>query len=873
MMSSLLRMQLPLTKITRPPVRMQRVFRPVLMQKLAQACASPLTMVHAPAGYGKTSLVADWAQSMSTSVAWVSLDPGDNDPHRFWISVLGALAQVNEDLIKDPLEFVSAVSGADAESFTLSLETQLALLSADIWLVLDDYHQIHLELIHHQLEHLFQYVPERFHLILISRNRPPLRIGRLRTEEKVQELRIEDLRCTLDEVGQFCREVFDWHPDVDSLARIHSKTEGWMVGMHLLGMAVNEGCECTKLLESVEGSHTFVTEYLTEEVWTNQPSEIKEFLLKTCVLEQFNAALCQAITGLSDTPKQLSRLYAENAFLVALNPEKTWFRYHHLFADVLRTRLADTHPDWVISLHRKAADWLMEHGMTHQAIHHILQAADETRAVTWIYELAPNLLHRGERSTLHHWLNQLTSQTLQANPKAALLSAWIYSLQNQHNLAERKLALVRQVLLKMDEQGESDSTLWGEYHTLRGYLAMIGQDAQQAIHHMQQSAIHNPGHSQFFQAGLELNSGEPYFLRTALGQRGYLRRLQNLYTTLRDLLKHSGLGVLGYGSITLGELYYEWNDVTQLTYFIPRALELGFRSKDLGILVPAHLLHARVLRAEGRRAEMWEAISQAEQLLRDSKNHSRWTIVLEAFKTRKWLEEANLAGAEQWVADRRVAHYTTIQETNEFELITLARVWLAQEKQTEVLHLLTRLLRFAQATDRLGSKIEVLCLQALAFQQAKNFPAALANLTEALTLGMPEGYRRTFLDEGPVLQELLQTWQMTHKENPKAQATTETEPLFPNLPSYTKALLGETWFSLPQPKRLQNPQAILPEPLTAREMETLDLMASGLKNAEIAQRLQVSLGTVKGYTHHIFGKLAVRNRTEAIAQARKLGLL
>lgn len=888
------------TKVTPPrPPQDQRpylVARPRLFHKLDRGLFSRLTLVSAPAGFGKTTLTANWlATHPDLHVAWVALDADDNDPYRFFRYLTAAHAHIPG--------FGSGLDGLlhapQAPAPRLVAATWLsdvAEVDGDLVLVLDDVHFIETAVIHDALSYALDYLPDHVHLILISRSDPPLPLPRLRARRQLTELRTADLRFTAVEAAAFLNDVMGLPLDADAAAVLETRTEGWIAGLQMAALTM-QGSDPAAQLAAFSGSNRFVFDYLADEVMGSLPPATQRFLLDTAVLQRLSAPLCNAVTGLDNGREMLLTLERANLFITALDPDRRWFRYHALFAEFLRQRLHETRPDDMARLRLRAADWFADDGQLDEAVDLYLAAGALDTAVALIVPHGRDMLMRGEGPRLKRWLDRLPDDTLRANPELISL------LVSYHYVAGVSSALFPEIGVWL-EQAEAlvragdgiapdrQESLLGEILAHQGLMAMGSSTCDAAI-------------ARFFQA-LEYADGQPYlqsYVNLGLGAcfratGSTLKALHHLQTataaarkadsfflglmalTVRaEIAEVDGrladaaalyaealrlgsdpsgrpLPVAGMSLVGQAKVLRERNELTTAVDKLQQALELGRLGDIVSIVVDGLFTLALTRRGQGDFPAAVAALDEVESVLHSADEGSQDLRVL-AFRTRIALAEGRADAAATWRAATRFSAADALDESVEIEHLTEARVLLAEERYADAVTLLTRLLSATQAAGRRARSCEARLLLALTGQQRGDTAAALDHLTAALALGAEGGYLRTFLDEGTAVARLI-------------ERVDEAE-----LASTVGVFIARLQDAFTRELGAAGPvtAAGLLDPLKPREMQILRLIAAGRSNKEIAAVLFLTVGTVKVYTHELYSKLGVRRRTQAVERARELGLL
>lgn len=856
------------TKLHPPQIYSSTLLRPRLFHLMEDYQSYRLIVVSAPAGYGKSTLLTMWGKRAATVMAWVSLDDMDNDVLRFWSTLVESLMKVTANPLRRSVSVIHLGGQLALDALVNALISDLKEYEQDIVMVLDDYHLIKDASIHRSVEYLIKHLPGHVHLVIVSRNSMPFSISRLRVQGKVLEIGVPELTFTADEVEHFYRDILHMDIPEETLNRVMQLTEGWVSGLQLAAMAMQGSKNPSDIFARFGGAHQLVAEFLNDEVLHAESEVVQTFLLETSILNRMTESLCIAVTGIQESGAILRHLHATNSFLIPLDEERVWFRYHHLFSDFLRHRLVQAGTHQVHQLHRRAAGWFQAQGFMSEAVDHAIQGEDFSFAVDILESNCAKLLHAGELHILLHWFEQIPHPTLKAHPLAKILHGWVLTLLQDFNPALQVVAEVRESLSSQPQTAFVEE-LALELDVLRGYIALMQGHATIAIESFQASVAKTTRYSKFFLQGVNLNTGEPFVLPSRLGMRGHLKSAFQLYTELRQIWKHSGLAILGYGSVALGELYYEWNQLDELDYFIPRGMELGKTVQDPGILVPLHLLHAKYLRVRGMTEEMWQSVNELQTWLDTSALNGHWDDIVAAFKVRLSIEQNRADEVLLWIDVNREKQHQPVAAVGEYCLITLARALIYTRQWKSASRLLSKLLHSAETQERLTSKIEVSLLQTIASGAQNDETTAMDTLRRAIRWGMTENYHRTFLDEGEALVHWLRKLvtdrcNITREEYGYARGLVAT---------FEKSKLPhDNWMDKTR-QAFSDPQSSYVEPLTNREKDILSAISVGLTNADIAKQLGLSVGTVKLYAHNVFGKLGVKNRTQAVVKARALNLL
>ena len=898
------------TKLHVPRRRRGLIARPRLSERLSRGAESALTLVSAPAGFGKTTLLTQWladAPPDGRSVAWLSLDQRDNDPALFWTYLVGALN--------------TAVQGPDALSLLLppqppteaglaTLLNDLDAISSDVVLVLDDYHVIEARGVQDGMAFLLEHLPPQIHLVIASRADPALPLARLRGRGELTEIRSADLRFTPTEAAAYLSEAMGLVLTAPDVAALEGRTEGWIAALQLAALSMQGRDDLAGFIAGFAGDDRYIVDFLAEEVLQRQPEDVQQFLLQTSILDRLSGRLCDAVTGQDGGQARLAALERGNLFLVPLDDRRRWYRYHQLFADVLQARLLDEQPGDVADLHRRASVWHERSGEPSEAIRHALAAGDFTRAADLVELAIPAMRRTRQEAAVHGWLKALPADLVQARPVlsvglagALLAGGELEGVEARLRDAERWLDTTTGIrpgspapsteMVVVDD--EEFRRLPAMIELYRAALALTRGDAPGTVTHAGRALELSPDGEHLgraaaagllglaFWTGGDLEGGHSAYAECMAGLRraGHIADTFGCAIALADIRLAQGRpgeamrtyeqalqraseqgGPVLRGTadmyVGLSEIHRERNDVPVARQNLLRSQELG---EHMGLPQNRYrwrVAMARIHQAEGDLGGAVDLLNEAERLyVGDYFPNVR---PVQALRARVLVAQGELGAALGWARERGLSAGDDLSYLREFEHITLARVLLARyaaaaragRSLQEVTLLLERLLRAAEAGQRTGSVIEILVVQALAYQARDDVPAARASLQRAVTLAEPEGYVRIFADEGPPMASLLRAV--------SKQGTT---------PNYVRRLLAAV-----SPAEDSTPASNgLIEPLSARELDVLRLLGTDLDGPDIARHLVVSLNTVRTHTRNIYAKLGVNNRRSAVRRARDLGLL
>jgi LuxR family transcriptional regulator, maltose regulon positive regulatory protein len=903
------------TKLHVPRPQPGFVSRPRLAAALDEGLARQLVLVCAPAGSGKTVLLADWAGRDGRLVAWLSLDAADNDPARFWRHVVAALDRVRPGIAERAGPLLGPPAPPSFEGLVTALVNELAAQPGEdeVLLVVDDYHLIEAQSVHASLEFLVEHLPPGLDLVVASRADPPLPLPRLRAGGRLAELRAADLRFTAEEAAALLREATGGELPGEAVAALAARTEGWAAGLQLAALSLRGQADPAGFVAAFSGSHRYVLDYLTEEVLERQGEQLRGFLLETSVLDRLSGPLCDAVTGRTDGQAMLEQVERAGLFLVPLDEVRGWWRYHHLFADLLQARLQQERPGRVPALHRNAAVWCEDRGLANDAVRHVLAAGEPVWAARLMERhFDAQFYLRGEGATVQRWIATLPAELVTSRPRLLLAQALLVLASGRVEAADPPLDAAEHAFTSAaDEPFESTVGVesWllnvpATVTTQRAYLAALRGDAEGAASFASRALL-EIGEDEWMVASIarwnlalaewlrgRLAEAEGALSSTisewrAVGERGLaavmrdhlgqIQRAQGRLDAARGTYQEAlaitappdGPAMPGAGAahVGLAEVAYERNEFDTALWHITQGIPLCRQFVYTPPLATGLATLAWIRQVNGDPDGASEAMGQAER----AAPGPGVTVLLNPVPVRRarlQLAQGNLAAAAGWAHQRGLGPDDELGYPREPEYLVLARVLLAQERLSPALALLKRLDVTAAAQGRTGSLIEIRALQALASAAIGDEDAALGCLAGALSLGCPEGYVRVFADEGPPMAALLGRLFAAERAE---QAASPSVPLG-YLARVLRAFGGK---EAAETAGRSTAQAVLGlvEQLTARELEVLALLAAGAPNPRIAAELVITLDTVKKHVSHLLGKLGAANRTEAVTRARQLGLI
>lgn len=868
------------TKFHIPPFRADWVSRTRLLDQLTCGLNEnrKLTLVSAPAGYGKTTLITEWLHGISSGtfrIIWLSLDDADNDPERFIRYLLAAFQQVDPTINDKIQPWLNLPQLPPMAALLDELINCLTEFEIPILFTLDDYHVITNPQIHNALEYYLDHQPASVHIVITTREDPPLPLARLRARRQMTEIRARDLRFMLDEARQFLSHTLNRSLDEETLQALNERTEGWAVGLQLAGLALQNLTDPHNFVETFRGNHRYVLDYLAGEVIRLQGEEIRTFLTQTSILDRFNADACYALTGRKDSQAVIVQLEQVNLFIVPLDDERIWYRYHQLFSDYLRTLLTKAE---LTGLHKKASTWYEANNLMVEAVQHALASKDPDLTVDVVERaLTDDMTWSGGNITLLlSWLDALPPQSLQSRPLLNLNASRILYLSGNFDLAEIHLAQTESTLRSLPVTAENEQML-ALVSLYRGSIASVRGDSAKAIEltNIAQASLPRENHLAhargFFTLGLayeiagqtslavenymrssaEARSAGVLFLSIhalcALAQvqikQGRFHLAEQNCLTAIQLAEGVRLAPLGLAWSILGGIDLERNDLTSAEKLLMDGISLSRQGGLTDDIISGLALLARLRVYQGDQTSAL-AIMQEVKTIMHAYGIQRLDILAASYLARLQLYMRQKHMAVQWMTEYRSVRQTPPPE---FEELTLARILLATGELDTVPSILQPILEKAGAAGRTHTYIETILLMALFYQAKQEMDFALYWLDKCLRLAAPEGNARIFLDEGEPLFALL----------PKARLSA---------PEFVDSLLGMRL------SESRSPLEQLPDPLSKQETCILKLIVAGKSNAEIADDLVISIGTAKWHVHNVLQKLEVSNRPQAIVRARELGI-
>ena len=856
-----------------------------------------LTLISAPAGFGKTTLIVDWIHKHKIPAAWFSVDKADNDPLHFLTYVILGFQTLEAKTGKAALTMLQSPQPPTIESILINLINDVTQNPQDFALVLDDYHLVDARPIHDLMAFLLENLPEQMHLIIATRSDPPLQLlPRLRGQNQLTELRAADLSFSADETASLFNQSLNLQLSTRDIQLLETRTEGWVAGLQLAALSLQGRKDPSGFIQGFKGDNRYIADYLTEEVLSRQPEHLRNFLLQTSILERLSGSLCDAVTDQKNSRQMLDTLEKANLFVIPLDDERCWYRYHHLFADLLQQRLRTQQGDRVPELHRRASQWFARNGFQNEAMDHALVAQDYARAAQLMAEIAESDWDRARESRLLGWFKKLPEEHIDANPKLCIFYARELFKSGYLDDAEKRLQAVEKMLESTSISDLNKPGLQGRIAVIRAYISTRTDNLSRTIYFSRRALKLLPerdlnwrsvaatmlgfgygsdklieAQQAYFEAmKISKAAGNVYYhifagscLGSVMAKRGKFKEAKDFSRQLLSLAIENGIeqtGIAGslYGS--LGNILCEWNDFEEGMRLLNKGIELSELGRDPVILASCQI---GLVRALMYRMDIAAALKLMDEITERAGNFALppWiTGPISAFKVFFWLASGDLNAAVNWAQERELSIDDKISNLYQLEYLTLAHILIAQKKLEEADCLLQRLIETAKAGDHVYMMIEMRLCRLTIFMLKAETASAMAELQAALTLAEPGGLIMIFVSKGKPVADLLEEFVAVKKrDHDPGQAGFSL--------SYAKKILSA--FKAAIPPKTEG----LMDPISEREMEVLHLIAAGLSNREIAEKLFISLNTVKTHTKNINSKLDVNSRIKAVARAKELKLL
>jgi LuxR family maltose regulon positive regulatory protein len=850
------------TKLHPPRTRSSLIPRPRLAKRLAGGLNCELTLVTAPPGYGKTALLSQWAAGAAERIAWISLDARDNDPMRFWMHNFTALEQAV--LAFDVMNAMDLTGDPSGDSLLAMLINGLNRLAEPVIFIWDDFHYIENRSILLGVSYLVDRLPPHVHIFMTCRTTPSLPLSRWRAQEKLNELDVSDLRFTLDEAEQFFRLSGGLSLSPEQCAAVLDRTEGWIAGMRLAAMSLSRADDPAAAIQNITGRRRDFAGYFFEEVLSAQPRERAQFLLNTSILQRMNAGLCEAVTGLADCAGLLRELEQANPFLVPLDEEGYWYRYHHLFQQFLHMQLETRHPESVGSLHAAAGRWLREHGFREEAVAHFLASAHYETAMELIEEISPQLM-KSRWGTLHQWLDELPVEMLFQRP--GLFMMYLASLYLSGRVGQAT-DMYWWAASRLENEKDSLSRETLQYYKaglnfLIAARSFLERDFESSVEYWEKYTASDPEGGFITGFGMDSNGYHPMW-DISVVSAGLARAQRILHKLLQIWSGKQNIPLVIHFMIEYGKLLYEWNRLEEAETCMQEAWKLGKEQEISALAFTASLWLSRIYTAMGRHYLADYYLQAAEEWRKGSPSLS---ARLEWYRALYHRMRGNSQEATAWLERCGLRPEDEIPRAMLDEYDLFACLLAEQGRENEALTLTERLLDLARRDQLQNVMIRLTLHKSLLLQRRGLLTSSLDALEESLSLAESEGYIRTFAEEGEPAVRLLTAY--LHSRQHKHRRSVKPVTL-----AYVKKLLqqmaderngrkdsAENWGA----EKLQVPQ------LTPQEMAVLRWIAAGYSNKAIAEELNISLSTVKTHIRNLYSKLGAGNRVQAIQRAKQRG--
>jgi LuxR family maltose regulon positive regulatory protein len=906
------------TKLFIPRAHPEVIERSSLIRKLDDGLKARLVLVTAPAGYGKTTLLSRYIEHSNRPFAWLSLDDRDNEPTRFWSYFIASLQTLEGAFGRTAQAMLLSPQPPPIENILVNLLNEIALMPDEFIICLDDYHAITASTINQGMVFIIENLPEQMHLVIAGRSEPPFPLHLLRTRRQLLEFNASDLRFSKAEATQFFNQLMKLNLSSDQIETIDKLTEGWAAGIQLAALTLLGSEDISKQLQTFSGSHRYIFDYLAQEVLNNQPQEVQTFLIHTSILEQLSGDLCDSIlegklavndSRIGDSQSILEYLEKANLFIVPLDQERCWYRYHRLFLDFLHARLVEqVDLSEIKELHTKASSWYKQNKMILPAIDHALDSGNYSEAATLINQDVTEIFSRSELPTLTRWIQDFPPETLYSEPRLNMIAAWAYLAIGQHVEVESHLKIVEDILGSQADGSPESLALppetrgaLAEICCLRASLAINQYDLPKVFEqsHLSESYLNNDAQSglfnekrdiqavsyfnqailfeltgeitkasESFSKTIALNVQNMHLIPMAISHLAHLQELQGLLREAEETYRMAmritedyqyPLPLSGMADTGLGNLLCERNHLERAQVHLRNGINLGKMWSHWEAMTSGYLGLARVAMANENFTEANNLLDKAVAITHETQ--FPWlTPLFEAYQAIYLARQGKLDAAADWSQKVGFDSEQPIEFNQETIAIPQTRVWIAIHKYDQALRLINELLKANESRHAWGQVIQLLIFNALANYSQGELETALTSIERALRLAEPENYRRIFLDEGESMHAILRAVD-------DRLSGEDDERMKRYIGQLLSAFQVKTTLST---QGHMGGMAML-EPLSEREIEVIKLLEEGLTNQEIAAQLFISLNTVKAHLKHIYSKLGVNNRVQAISKIHEIG--
>jgi LuxR family maltose regulon positive regulatory protein len=892
---------LMLTKMCIPRLHRSLVSRTPLLERLNEGMYRKLTLVSASAGFGKTVLLSEWATHCRWAVAWVSLDSNSNDPTHFWHYLITALQSIHPHIGKRMLMLTRSAQQVRIEAMLTMLINDLARVTEDFALILDDYDMIHSADVHQSMTFLLDHLPPCMHVFLASRVTPPFSLTRLRAQRQLLELRTSDLCLSDEEIQTFFSQSLGVSMSAETVSLLAARTEGWITGLELIALSAQKQKDVLEFVRTLTRRDTYIHEYLANEILQQQPEDIQDFLLETSILDRLSGPLCDALTDRCDGQWILEQLEKENIFIVPLDDQRDWYRYHHIFRDFLRKRLQDDCDISIDNLYRQAALWYEEAGLPQEAVIYALLGHDFQKAAVLISQIGQKMLQQNEFATLLAWLEMIPEQIIRSFPCLCLFRAWLFLATGQIQEVEAWLYHAQSCLetpsssvVSCDESQD----VQGSIAALRAHLAAFQGNIPHIVDYAKQALVQLSERNVYFRCISAINLGVAYWLsdRTTaaidafdqakkmgyssnniyivltalccqthvLTIQGQLRRAFRVIQQALELIAEQHCDLLWAAAdayICTGQLFYEWDEQETAVAYVEKGLILSKQAGYMDMSAYGSTVLAKIKQAQGETEQAIQVIEQ-EEYLRAEDPRPSWVIsLMDTARVRLALLQDDSERVSRWKNQAQ----SESRYLNVFEKLTLIRVYIAEGELYKASMILELDVDVIDDEEQKARTVEVFLLKALVFYHQQLPDLAQAALERALTVAEPEGYIRLFVSEGPPMAALLEECLLRRQRGQLTLSLTRLAYVQKLLlacgqhPNRVRRLVsGST-----QSRNSDRFQILLNE----REQAILQLLKAGMSNREMSDKLVISENTVKWYIKGIYSKIGVHNRAQAVAWA------
>lgn len=874
------------TKLFIPQPRANIINRARLLDQINSGLDRAIVLISAPAGFGKTTLLSTWVHKNTIPTAWLSLDQNDNDPVRYLAYIITALQSVVPHLGQDVLEQLHSNQPDYSEASLIAIINEISAAKVDNFaLVLDDYHLITISAIHEITNFILEYLPPGMHLIIATRADPDLPLPRLRGRGELVEIRQSDLRFTASEASEFINQMLGLKITPEDIAALTTRTEGWIAGLQMAALSMSGKPDIRKFIQEFSGSDRFILDYLMEEVVRGQPDDIQEFLLQTSIVDRVSATLCNALTGVRNSQEILERFDRDNLFIIPLDNERIWYRYHQLFADLLQKRLEQEQPKNIPELHDRASWWFEDHGLIADAIQHSLSSRNYDRAAELVDQVSEETLMRSEIETFLRWTRALPESVITARPSLGIGLAWALLISGDS--LERSEKILNEITCNTDDLKGRRKVVLSSIAVFRGQLSEARELAESAIRllpendiRLREMAYWTISYTNILDSSpvegiralrkvVEKNkaSGNMMGAATALWQISRLYSQQGKLSQAKRILEQileqaqdqqgNLLPISGEAMMGMGELYREANQLKKAEKYLKKGIVLSKKGRGITAYL-GYLSLARVRMAQGD-------VGSADDLFQEAKQFTSFgfdQLLAAGSETKAKLLIGENETAERWLKERGlvIGEFVDVETDDiinkhmrKYEHLLHVRVLLARNQNNTALNIINTMQDRMEQWGRIDLLIEIYVLKALAYRSLGNFDEAIFALETAFSCADPEYHIRVFLDEGLPLKELL------------IRASSRG-----NAPNYVRKLLEQF---APSSQVLDTQSVTLVDPLSERERDVLRLLPSKLTAPEIAEQLYIAESTVRTHIKRIYSKLNVNRRFEAVERAKELELL